>query len=68
MHKFHMETLNPIKLTDVEVKENSRVKTSNRFGVLENLDDEVDSNRTLEKYCIKYQFQPGRIDLQQNRS
>jgi hypothetical protein len=43
-HKFHLERYNLMKLNDVEGKEKYRVKVSNRFAALENLDAEVEIN------------------------
>jgi hypothetical protein len=40
MQRFYLK-----KLNDVEVKELCQVKFSNRFAVLENLDDNVNVNR-----------------------
>jgi hypothetical protein len=41
-----MERFNLKKLNDVEGKEQYRVEISNRFSALENLDTEVDINRS----------------------
>jgi hypothetical protein len=43
-----MERLNLNILNEVEGKEHYRVEISNRFAALENLDTEVDINRTWE--------------------
>jgi hypothetical protein len=43
--RFHMERFKLKKLNEVEGKEQYRVKFSNRFAALENLDAEVDINR-----------------------
>jgi hypothetical protein len=40
--RFHMERFNLKKLNDVEGKEQFRVKVSNRFAALEDLDTEVE--------------------------
>jgi hypothetical protein len=45
-HRFHMERFNLKKLHEVEGKEQYCVEISNRFAALENLDAEVDINRT----------------------
>jgi hypothetical protein len=47
-HRFHMEEFNLKKLKEVEGKEQYRVKISDRFAALENLDAEVDFNRACE--------------------
>jgi hypothetical protein len=43
-----MERFNLKKLNEVEGKELYRVKNSNRFAALENLDRDVDINRAWE--------------------
>jgi hypothetical protein len=43
-----MERFNLQKLNEVEGKEQYRVKISNRIAALENIDTEVDINRTGE--------------------
>jgi hypothetical protein len=43
-HKFHMERFNLKKLKEVKGKEKYCVEASNRFGALEDLDVEVESN------------------------
>jgi hypothetical protein len=48
MHKFYMERLDLKKLNEVEGKEQYRVKISNRFAALVNLDAETDINRAWE--------------------
>jgi hypothetical protein len=45
---FDMERFNFKKLDEVEGKEQYRVEISDRFAVLENLDDDVDINRAWE--------------------
>jgi hypothetical protein len=40
-HRFQVERFNVMKLNEVEGKEQYRVKVSNRFGALEDLDAEV---------------------------
>ncbi|PNF40230.1 hypothetical protein B7P43_G07077 [Cryptotermes secundus] len=47
-HRVHMVRLNLKKLSKVEGKEQYCVKISNRFTVLENLETEVDVNKTWE--------------------
>ncbi|PNF44043.1 hypothetical protein B7P43_G16217, partial [Cryptotermes secundus] len=47
-HRLHMERFNLKKLNEVEGKEQYRVEVSNRFAALENLDTEVDVNKTWE--------------------
>jgi hypothetical protein len=49
-----MERFNLKKLNEVEGKERYRVEISNRFAALENLDTEVDVNKTWET-IIEYQ-------------
>jgi hypothetical protein len=44
-HRFHMARSYLMKLNEVEGKEQYRVKISNRYSALENLDAEVDINR-----------------------
>jgi hypothetical protein len=46
--KFDMERFNLKKLDEVEGKKQYRVKISNRFAALENLDNDVDINRAWE--------------------
>jgi hypothetical protein len=46
------------KLNKVEGKEQYRVKISNRFAVLENLDTEVDVNKAWERIS---KFLPKRV-------
>jgi len=46
--QFDMERFKLKMLNDVEIKEQHWIKTSNRFVALENLDDDVDINRTWE--------------------
>jgi hypothetical protein len=43
-----MENFNPKKLNEAEGKEQYRVEISDRFSVLEYLDDEVDFNTAWE--------------------
>ncbi|PNF27030.1 hypothetical protein B7P43_G10398 [Cryptotermes secundus] len=47
-HRVHLERFNLKKLNEVEGKEQYSVEISNRFAALENLDTEVDVNKTLE--------------------
>ncbi|PNF22162.1 hypothetical protein B7P43_G05764 [Cryptotermes secundus] len=47
-HRLHMERFNLKKLNEVEGKEQYCVEISNRFAALENLDTEVDVNKTSE--------------------
>jgi hypothetical protein len=47
-HRVHMERFKPKKLNEVEGKEQYRLEISNKFTALENLDTEVDINRTWE--------------------
>jgi hypothetical protein len=58
MHNFHMERFNLKKLNNVEGKEQYRVEISNRFAVLENLDNDVDINRAWETIKRISQLQP----------
>jgi hypothetical protein len=46
--KFDLETFDLEKLDDVEVKEKCQVEISNRFTVLENLDESSDNNNAWE--------------------
>jgi hypothetical protein len=48
MHRVHAERFNLKKLNRVEGKEQYHVEISNRSASLENLYDEVDSNRACE--------------------
>jgi hypothetical protein len=48
MHRVHMEKLNLTKRNEVQCKEQYCVEISNRFASVENLDDELDINRTWE--------------------
>jgi hypothetical protein len=48
MQHFDMERFNLKKLDKVEGREQYRVEISNRFAALENLDDDVDINRSWE--------------------
>jgi hypothetical protein len=48
VHRFHMERFSLEKLNEVEGKEQYRVEISNTLAALENLDPEVDINRSLE--------------------
>jgi hypothetical protein len=43
--QFCMEKFNPHKLNKVESKEQFQMKISNRFVTLENINEDVDSNR-----------------------
>jgi hypothetical protein len=43
-----MESFSLEKLNEVEIKEQYRVEISNRIAALENLDADVDINRTSE--------------------
>jgi hypothetical protein len=47
-HKFHMEKFNFKKFKKVEGKEKYRVKVSNRFAALEDLDAEAEINTIWE--------------------
>ncbi|PNF43036.1 hypothetical protein B7P43_G07223 [Cryptotermes secundus] len=47
-HTVHMKRFNLKKLNEVDGKEQYRVEISNRFAALENLDTEVDVNKTWE--------------------
>jgi hypothetical protein len=47
-YRLHVESLNLEKLNEVEGKEQYRAEISNRFAVLQNLDTEVDINRSWE--------------------
>jgi hypothetical protein len=46
IQQFDMERFNLKKLDEVEGEEQYWVEISNRFPALENLDDDVDINRT----------------------
>jgi hypothetical protein len=46
VQKFDVVRFNLKKLNDVEVKEQYQIKISYMFADLENLDDDVDINRT----------------------
>jgi hypothetical protein len=48
LHRFHMYRFNLKKLNEGEGKERYPVEISNRFAALENLDADVDINRTWE--------------------
>jgi uncharacterized FlaG/YvyC family protein len=48
MHSAHLKRFNLKKLNEVEDKEQYRVKISNRFASVENLDVEGDINRAWE--------------------
>jgi hypothetical protein len=48
MQGIHMERLHLKKLNEVEGKEQYRVEISNKFAALENLNAEVDINKTWE--------------------
>jgi hypothetical protein len=54
-----MERFNLKKLNEIEGKEQYHVEISNRFAVLENLDNEVDINRAWKNIRIS-KFQPKR--------
>jgi hypothetical protein len=47
-HRVHMERFNLKKLNEVKGKEQYRVKISNRFAALENLDAEEDIKSAWE--------------------
>jgi hypothetical protein len=47
-HRFHTEKFNPQKLNEIDGKEQYRVGISGKFADLENLDAEVDINKTWE--------------------
>jgi hypothetical protein len=47
-HSLHTERFNHKKLNDVEGKEQFRVKVSNKFSALEDLDTEVEINSAWE--------------------
>jgi hypothetical protein len=47
-HRVHMERVNFKKLNEVQGKKQYRVEDSCRFAALENLDAEVDINKTWE--------------------
>jgi hypothetical protein len=53
-HKFHMERFNLKKLNEVESKEQYRVKVSNRFTALEDLDADMEINSAWEKMIREY--------------
>jgi hypothetical protein len=46
---FDIEKSNLKRMNDVEIKEESQIKILNRFPVLENSDDNVDINKSLEQ-------------------
>jgi hypothetical protein len=48
MEKFDMERFNPKRLKGEECKEQYPIKISNRFAAFENVEDDVDINRTWE--------------------
>jgi hypothetical protein len=48
-HKFHMERFNLKKLYEEKGKEEYQVEISNRFAALENLDDDVELGKLLER-------------------
>jgi hypothetical protein len=52
LHRVHMEKFNLNKLNKVEDKEQHFAEISHRFAALENLDDEVDTNRAWETIRI----------------
>jgi hypothetical protein len=51
------------KLSSAEVKEQYQFKISNRFAALENLDDDVDINRTWENIRENIKIQPKRTQV-----
>jgi hypothetical protein len=56
-HSFHIEKFNFKKLNELEGKKQYRIEISNRFTASENLDREVDINRTWETIRKNIQFQ-----------
>jgi hypothetical protein len=48
-HRVHMERFSLKTSNEVEGKEQYRVEISNRFAALENLDSEVDVNKTWDQ-------------------
>jgi DNA repair ATPase RecN len=62
VQKSNMERFNLKKLNDVEVKEEYWIEISNRYAVLDNLDDDnVDINRTGKVLQKIQKLQPQRI-------
>jgi hypothetical protein len=55
MQRFDLRELN-----DAEVKEQYRVKITNKFAALENFDDNVDMNRAWENIRENIKLQPNR--------
>jgi hypothetical protein len=60
-HRFHTERFNLKTLIEAEGKEQYRVEISNRFASLENVDDEVDIDRTWETIRENKKFQPKTV-------
>jgi hypothetical protein len=56
-----MERLNLKRLNDVQVKGQYHFKISYRFAALENLDDNVDINRTWESIRENIKIQPNTV-------
>jgi hypothetical protein len=61
MHRVHVERFNLKKLNEVEGKEQYHVEILNRFAALENLDPEVDTNKSWETVKRVSKFQPKRV-------
>jgi len=63
--------LNSKKLNELEVREQYRIEITNRFAVLENLNDDKDVNRTWENIRENIQTSAkeslGLHELQQNK-
>jgi hypothetical protein len=56
-----MESVNLKKLNEVEGKEQYRVEVSDRFAALEDLDADVDINRSKEMNTENVNIQPKRV-------
>jgi len=69
--RFDRQRFNPRKLNEPEVREQYQIQTTDRFAVLENLNDEEDVNRTWEsiKENIKTSAKEslGLHELKQNK-
>jgi hypothetical protein len=61
MHRVRMERFNVKKLNEVEGKKQYHIQISNRFAALENLDTEVDNNKTWENIRENIKFQQKRV-------
>jgi hypothetical protein len=56
-----MERLNLMKLNTIEGKEQYQVEISNRFTALENLGNDVESNRAWETTRVNVKISPKEI-------